>query len=92
MLNVFYLLEDEVVLEPLNRIPHIQVNNTAFHQARVPASAPDATAAGNTIGMTCGHIQYTIVPPRNAARNITTNPSKMPPKTTPKLSIICFLV
>ena len=88
--HYLYLLVLE--LEPLNKIPHIQVSNTAFHQSNVPARAPDATAVGNTTGMIAGQIQYTIVPPNRAINPITIIPNTAAPTTLITLSMFLFLV
>ena len=88
MLNtVNYFLLVDVLPEPLNRMPHSQVSNTAFHQSSDPARAPDATAAGNTIGMTAGQIQYTIVPPDSATPATISKPVIMAPNAIIILSI-----
>ena len=56
--------------EDFNKRAHNQVRQTATHQDSLPATAPEATAAGNIVGITTGQISHTIVPPMKAAKVI----------------------
>ena len=52
----------------LSNREHSHVKHTEVHHPNLAATAPEATAAGNTVGITTGQISHTIVPLMKAAR------------------------
>jgi hypothetical protein len=75
-----------VVFDLINK-EHNHVKQTEVHHDNLAATVPEITAAGNTAGITTGHISHTIVPPIKAARVNNRMPTIAIPNPVKKLFI-----